>query len=523
MKLQRVTNSPPGLDDRRDKRLCVQLQPPIAFSLEKAQHMIRTVFPEKTPEFQRTMASTLLEKLNVFFEHPSKKEALAIRLHKKTDGLSLWCVEKTDEICITLFQNILNKGDYKKVKEAISFLIPKDPEKLIKSVKTVIYRVKQEDIEEVRKGIEMHRQVFAANTIAAQNYFVSPCVVYPTFHRVNKGETLELQSLRYLQDLSFIVYGLPLNTPSGPRYLTSLEAIRGLKNIALGIEYLIGIGMSHQDIKPNNILIKLDRGQLVWHIFDFDCAVNQLPALVEERESYYLNYAARQGVATQETDCYSLVLLIIEALIPYLTIFVDEDEECDDERLERYQKLTSQQIEISERSQQHFRYEQIKTLKEFLPPESHSLLNPFLYQKECDSIEAKTNLLIYADSLNERGDARGSAAIKNFVTGVYLWDDAFKLLGKVLQVDQAIENILDQPELDSDAASYHEKSDLVCQDAENMMNGEESFENTMIKAMRDHPFPTIGEIKKFLDRCEVILEEIESLILPIKSAIKIEA
>ncbi len=474
-----------SIEERPSKRLCIEQGSRI--SLDQTREIAVRVFPG----FGEKGCRSLCERLNTSLQHPDCKIGSLFRFHKKMGGIALWCQKLKNGTSLNIIQGPLGKGNHKKVKTAVGVFIPKDGTVPVSFGSNVIYRTRYEnDIGIILKGVKLHHKIFKLIPNAF-NYYVPVPRVYPKWKGA-KGYKLELEGPRYAGDLSGLVSDFYALTEDGVKvYPTPLDWILGLNDVALGLELLAGQKMSYQDAKLENILVKIEDGHLVMHISDFDRLVEDIPCLMNEEreESYFINFAARQGVATKETDCYSLALLIAESLIPNMRDFMFQGREIGEEIIESYRELIHQK----EEKLQGLLKMQIETLKDLLPNPAHALLEPFIEGAE-DLTQANEDLLRYAADLEQMQENAGSSAIRRFVTGLAISDKVFSLLVRVLKADLVSED--------------YEQEGSEFGDEDNTSLGQDRAPSLLIaameKALEAANFPTMDEIKQTLHECAAI-------------------
>ena len=456
----------------------------ICLSLEQSNLVIDRMFSESPLLEKNRLARRFLEVIN----RGLQEDQTEFRLSKNGGLPSLWCRQEDGKIVITFIRDFLARGNHKKVKQALNVSFFNDGDSFPSFNSHIVARVPANDIDTVLEGVELHRKILE-NIPESEKYFVPYPHVFPIRTGVQGTEKLELETpLYHGGDLAKIIQdSFFITEEKCRRYVTPLELIRGLSNIALGIEQLAEKGMSYQDLKAENILLKLNEGDLLLHISDFDRTVENIPLLIsDERESPFLNTLARLGVATKETDCYGLVLLIAETLILDFRALMYNEETINREA-EKHREIIESPKEIME----ELRELQMRTLKDLLP-EAHALLEPFSDCMRKNSKKEIEDLLNYAKALERSlGPCPGSAVIRKFITGLCISREVMPLLARTLKADK----ISDEYECDDDELITEEGDPLLI---------------PFLKALEAASFPTIQEIKEILSRCSVIAQNIQS-------------
>lgn len=477
------------------KKVCAREESRRILSSEEAQQIVNEMYYLEDEQDVKRLTSCFQANVNRVLQDVKWRDGAATRIHKNRGELSFWLRQSGHKISMTFIQDLLSQGSFKKVKEAVGVCISET----IEFNRKVLYRVKQAEVEEVKRGLKMHREIFSLIDDASR-YFVPPPIIYPIYRGKKGREKLEFEAPRCAGTLFDVIKNTPFQTEEGDRFLTSLEIILGLKNVALGVEKLIAINRSHQDLKSNNILVDLSNGSLSFLISDFDLIVKEIPGEVSEddREGYFLNFAARQGLATKETDCYSLALLIAESLIFDFENSFHGDKRDNEGRLEAYRNLANDAPNFSKNYREEFRMQQLNSLKALFPAANLSLLFPFENIEENPSHKDQRDLLNFGAILKSSGeecDFKIACHIEQFVVSTVLENRVLGFLGKFLDADLKIEESLDE-------GSESESS---------LADSDNHFQSSMMKQFERNPFPTIGEIKQLLDDCESEIRQLHRM------------
>lgn len=133
-----------------------------------------------------------------------------------------------------------------------------------------------------------------------------PCIAQMLGHDINEDGSLSLHLKKYTGDMWKILESIKP---------TSLEFLRMMADIMLGLEYIHSKGMAHRDLKPDNVLISLDdNGRITETVLcDLATTCKKELALATNCVTTYM-YASPEAYngegGDQEDDIWSLAAII---------------------------------------------------------------------------------------------------------------------------------------------------------------------------------------------------------------------
>lgn len=227
-------------------------------------------------------------------------------------------------------KSLLGKGAYKKVKKALSVTI--DPETLnVKAVSSVIQRVLKEHDNQgqelIDAGLRNQKEILER----FPGIKVAPLPIKRTYTSKSSKERCEFEQDWFNGDLHVVMKKqlLPLLmfNNSEEKRIDYVEKLDILSDVAKSLQMMHEIGFVHRDIKPRNILVRIEpEKKCEGYISDFDLIQKIGTGMI--RDYCYWDRCSREGIVLPSTDLYGLVLTTAALFLPKLPIITKHKPDC---------------------------------------------------------------------------------------------------------------------------------------------------------------------------------------------------
>jgi serine/threonine protein kinase len=407
-----------------------------------------------------------------------------VRIHKnklwKDTGLmspfSLWICVQADNLRLEFFdpnqRGVSKVGGNKKVKAGMQVDISVGG--ALQYTPIVISRIKRGALDwpsRLALGNKIQEKILEIP--GAENYFLSLSRKHRP-HFVGHKRKLELTSLRFEDSLSGAIEKNELKTKGGIVYLSKHDYIGFLQNIGKGIKLLKDQGISHGDMKVENIAIDSTKQGLRALIFDHDFSGDF--HRFDPPDSYLFWNSLRQkwGFVSEETDLYGYVLIIAEVLLQDFASY--KPSETKENRVLRFETIARKPIE-----EKNWMQERIETdILEMCPAISQELVAFFSIPLHVrNAYDIPQAFFDFIRNLEEGDFER--VALEHSIVELLILDPVFDLLATTFRADQ----------------------NSMTKMQENLLTTGDK-KHSALQALKDANFPTAEEIEKILALCEEV-------------------
>jgi hypothetical protein len=413
-----------------------------------------------------------------------------IRLHKdeiwKETGIpipfSMWINISKDKVVLEVFppdrRMPLGIGSFKKAKNNTQIEIGKDG--MVTSTPIAISRLR--DVNDwkfgVGKGTRLQEAILKIP--GADRYFLELSKKHASY--VSNGKVKQESVYPLFNGTLFSAnHKQTLETEAGSYTINTSDFIDCLKRVGLGLALIAEKGISHSDIKTQNIAIILKEGTPLSYVFDFDVASNfEEP---HKDEKYWVWNAMRQdfGICSKETDLYGYVLVIAESLIFGFSEFIQGDNERIIGNLKRVCENSSEinrelRLKYAEKMQRRF-------------PDLITDDRVLFFSNPHQNGEIKSEhfkVIEHIKTLQVQGNESDALILKRFLVQSLFFDKVFGLLSKTLFADKVSKSFMDSN-----------------------LEQQEDFYQAALKALKLSNFPELDEVQGVLDYCKGVVEEVD--------------